>query len=137
MKKIDEKKVLFLMRGLPGSGKTTAATILAGEEYPVYEADMYFYKKDGTYEFDAKNLGLAHKWCIDRTEQSMKDETEKIFVSNTFTTDWEMSAYFKLAEKYGYTVFTFVVENRHGKKSIHNVPEESFKKMKDRFTINL
>jgi hypothetical protein len=40
-------------------------------------------------------------------------------------------------KKYGYTVFTLVVENRHGGKNIHNVPEEIIEKMKQRFEIKL
>ncbi len=131
------EKSLFLLRGIPGSGKTTVAKLLAGDEYPYYEADMYFVKSDGTYVFDAKQLGLAHKTCADKTEEYMKEEKEKIFISNTFTTVWEMSTYTKLAEKYGYKVYSMIVENRHGKPSIHNVPEESLKNMRDRFDIKL
>ena len=35
----------------------------------------------------------------------------EIVVSNTFTQEWEMEQYFKLAEEYGYMVFTIIVEN--------------------------
>lgn len=48
-----------------------------------------------------------------------------------------MEHYFKLAKKYEYTVFTLVVENRHGGKNLHNVPDEIIKKMKQRFEIKL
>jgi predicted kinase len=61
----------------------------------------------------------------------------EIAVSNTFTQEWEMEHYMELAKKYGYTVFTLVVENRHGGKNIHNVPEEIIEKMKQRFEIKL
>lgn len=60
-----------------------------------------------------------------------------IVVSNTFTQEWEMEPYFKLAEKYGYTVFSVIVENRHGGKNEHGVPEEKVQVMKDRFQIKL
>ena len=36
-----------------------------------------------------------------------------IVVHNTFTKEWEMKAYFDLAEKYGYNLYTIIIENRH------------------------
>jgi len=49
---------------------------------------------------------------------------DKIAVSNTFTQEWELQPYYELAIKYGYYVTCIVVENRHGNKSIHGVPED-------------
>ena len=37
----------------------------------------------------------------------------EIVVSNTFTMEWEMEPYYELAKKYGYKVFSIIVENRH------------------------
>jgi hypothetical protein len=48
-----------------------------------------------------------------------------------------MSAYYELAEKYGYAVFSVVVENRHGGKNVHGVPPDKLKEMQDRFEIKL
>jgi len=61
----------------------------------------------------------------------------EIAVSNTFTQEWEMETYFKLAEQYGYTVFTVIVENRHGGANQHGVPEDKIEIMKNRFEIKL
>ena len=49
----------------------------------------------------------------------------QIIVSNTFTTEWELKHYLELAEEYGYNAFSLVVENRHGNKDIHDVPEKT------------
>jgi hypothetical protein len=43
----------------------------------------------------------------------------------------------ELAKKYGYTVFTIIVENRHGGTNQHKVPEEVLTKMRERFEIKL
>lgn len=129
-------KTLLLVRGLPGSGKTTLATELAGKDFPVFEADQYF-SKDGKYNFDMKKLSFAHGDCQKRTEEAMKNGIEKVFVSNTFTTEYEMSAYKELAKKYGYRLSTIIVENRHQSDSIHNVPAENLAKMRARFDIKL
>jgi hypothetical protein len=48
-----------------------------------------------------------------------------------------MEPYFTLAKEYGYTVFTIVVENRHGGTNVHNVPEDKIEQMKNRFSIKL
>jgi hypothetical protein len=58
-------------------------------------------------------------------------------VSNTFTQEWEMQPYFDLAEKYGYMVFSIIVENRHGGSNQHGVPAEAIQRMKDRFNVKL
>jgi hypothetical protein len=62
---------------------------------------------------------------------------QKIIVSNTFTQEWEMKAYVDLAKEHGYTVFSLIVENRHGGVNEHGVPQEALDRMKDRFQVQL
>ena len=61
----------------------------------------------------------------------------RIVVSNTFTMAWEMQPYCDLAEKYGYRVYSLIVENRHSGVNSHGVPEEKLLQMKQRFEIKL
>lgn len=131
-----QNKMMYLIRGLPGSGKTTVATQLAtmlGTEY--FEADQYFYK-NGEYNFDASKLKYAHEECYDLTEHAMF-HAYPVIVSNTFTTEKELKPYLDLAKKYNYIVVSLVVENRHGNVSVHNVPAETMANMKNRFTVKL
>jgi predicted kinase len=137
-------KVLYIVRGLPGSGKSTFAEKLVGSDFLVCEADKYFIDKEtGEYNFDGSKLKDAHKYCQDLVETYMKDSLindqfyREIAVSNTFTQEWEMKPYFELAEKYGYMVFTVVVENRHNGKNVHGVPEDKLEIMKNRFELKL
>lgn len=138
-------KELFLLRGVPGSGKSTLANSIGGTWV---EADHYFLNENGDYEFDGSKLKDAHKWCQDTVEETMTwDEhpeinyisagVSKIVVSNTFTQEWEMQPYFDLAEKYGYRVYSLIVENRHSGVNQHGVPEEKLVQMKNRFEIKL
>ena len=98
----------------------------------------YFVDKEGNYKFDASKLKQAHQWCKDEVESWMGPHgLDRIIVSNTFTQEWEMQAYYDLAEKHGYRVYSLIVENRHEGVNEHGVPEEKLVQMKDRFQIKL
>jgi len=125
-------KQLILLRGLPGAGKSTFATLLGGVHI---EADMFFIQ-DEEYKFDASKLKEAHEWCRTKTEDTMK-HGYNIVVSNTFTMGWEMAPYFELAEKYGYQTSCLIVENRHNGENIHGCPVDKIEQMEDRFEIKL
>lgn len=127
------EKTLYIVRGIPGSGKSTFAKSLGGVHF---ESDMYF-MKNGEYKFDITEIKKAHEWCRESVEYELAKFTPKVVVSNTFTQEWEMKPYFDLADKYGYRVFSVIVENRHGGRNVHNVPEETLAKMKGRFEISL
>jgi ABC-type glutathione transport system ATPase component len=123
-------KSLFLLRGVSGSGKSTIAKHLVGaKEYCHKEADMYFVDRDGNYNFNPSQIGAAHEWCKDEVEFLMDYEHPVVVVSNTFTQEWELKRYYELAEKYGYNVFSVIVENRHGGVDVHGVPEEKLVQM--------
>jgi predicted kinase len=131
-------KELFLLRGLPGSGKSTLAKMLVGgKDYCHKEADMFFVDGDGNYNFKPSKIKQAHKWCQEEIEFVMKYAHSPVVVSNTFTQEWEMEEYYKLAERYGYRVHSLIVENRHGGINEHNVPEEKLEQMKTRFEVRL
>lgn len=132
-------KNLILLRGLPGSGKSTTAKLLgAGSSGTAhYEADMFF-MRDGEYLFDVTQIKEAHKWCQSSVERTMfLGHNSTIIVSNTFTQEWEMEVYYKLAEEWGYRVTSLIVENRHEGVNIHGVPQDTLDKMKQRFEIKL
>ena len=139
-------KNLVLLRGLPGSGKTTLATDLFSAMFPLaqstygpvtvahYSADMYF---EELGRFDASKLKDAHAMCQGRVRVSMEAKCGWIFVHNTFTREWEMSAYFDLAEQHGYKCHVVTVENWHGGKSEPEVPFPKVEQMAERFEIRL
>jgi predicted kinase len=135
-------KVLILLRGLPGSGKTSFANLIWASQV-ICEADQFFYDKEGNYNFDATKLGHAHKACQEKVETFMKDNQNnhqfypEIVVSNTSTTEKELQPYLDLALKYGYTVVSLIIENFHNGKSVHNVPDEKLEQMRNRFSIKL
>jgi len=132
------EKTLFILRGLPGSGKTTLAKSIGAVHF---EADMYF-MVGKEYKFDVTKLKQAHAWCQDQVRTSMKNSDKtigdlRIAVSNTFTQEWEMEPYVEMAKEYGFKVFTLIVENRHGGVNQHEVPEDKIELMKNRFEVKL
>ena len=131
-------KTLYIVRGVPGSGKSTFAKSLGGTHF---EADMFF-MKDGEYKFDMSKIKEAHNWCQDSVNTAMimnntAGLNETIVVSNTFTQEWEMKPYFEMAELHEYRVFSIIFENRHGGVNEHNVPEDKIEQMKNRFEVVL
>lgn len=132
---------LILLRGLPGSGKTTLSNIIL--EWPTIDkpdtisADDYFMDDDGNYNFNPSKLKEAHNHCEIRCANKMKLELSRIVVANTFTQEWEMEKYYEMAERYNYRVHSVIVENRHMGENVHGVPESKLIQMKDRFDIKL
>jgi len=128
------EKNLIIVRGIPGSGKTTFAEMICKI---VFSADDYHTDKDGNYNWKPENVGKAHEWCQAQTAKAMERGVSKICVANTSTTEREMRPYRRLAQKFGYKVFSIVVENRHGGNNTHDVPAETLTKMTNRFEIKL
>ncbi len=112
--------ILFLLRGAPGSGKSSLAKAMlqAGLADHCTEADDYYTQADGSYKWSPEKIGIAHKQCREYVEMWM-NQKHKIIVSNTSTTKKHLKPYYLLAEKYGYAVQEIICrypifENVHG-----------------------
>lgn len=81
---------------------------------------------------DMNSLTAAHFWCRNLCETFMKSEVPTIVVSNTLTSEKELQLYIEMANQYGYRIVSVIVENRHGNKSIHDVPVDTLNKMEIR-----
>jgi len=129
---------LVLVRGLPGSGKST----IAKKEYPDhhhFEADMYQYCECGKYNFHPEVHGRAHEWCLNETISKI-EQGENVVVSNTFTRNWEMLPYFGVAKMYGADLVVREAEAPWAndpivcaEKTVHKVPLEIIEAMKERW----
>ncbi|MCW3103763.1 MAG: ATP-binding protein [Bacteroidetes bacterium] len=130
---------LILLRGLPGSGKSSLATLLCENgKYPVFSIDSYFTDPvTGAYAFDPYKNHLAYKQCEEQCEAAMKNGIQKIFVDNTFTIEWELEPYFKMAAANNYRVFAVTVENRHGGLNTHGITDEQLEKMAAKYKVKL
>ena len=66
-------KILYIVRGLPGSGKSTFAQTL---NCPVFEADMFFVNSQGVYNFDFTRIKDAHAWCQEMVEDEARNPVQ-------------------------------------------------------------
>jgi hypothetical protein len=135
---------LFLIRGLPSSGKSTLADKLA---LRWIETDQFFVK-DNEYKFDPALLPQAHAWCLQETKDQIeyflkfpkKSQYQlNVIVANTFATRWEMQPYIMLAKQHdlrltvvdlfdgGCDDETLFARNKHG------VPLETFRTMREEY----
>jgi predicted kinase len=127
-------KVVYILRGIPGNGKSTLAEELCnnGKSSVICCADDYFTDiETGEYNWNVEKIGAAHKWCFELFEDNLKNDTEIIVVANTNTRETDVNKYRNLALEYNYLTFVLTVENWHNGKDIHNVPDEAKTRMKE------
>lgn len=96
-------KVLVL-RGLPGSGKSTFVEKLPkySHHYTVVSAD-HFFTRTGSYVFDPKKLGEAHAECFRYALKVLQGPEcyNVLVVDNTNISSWEPSPYVQAAAAFG------------------------------------
>ncbi|XP_018419928.1 PREDICTED: LOW QUALITY PROTEIN: NEDD4-binding protein 2 [Nanorana parkeri] len=140
-------KVLILLRGAPGSGKSTMARMLL-EQNPtgvILSTDDYFCQ-NGQYQYDVNCLSEAHDWNQNRAKDAFEKNVSPIMIDNTNLQGWEMKPYVSMAMKYKYKV-TFREPDTWWKykprelerRNNHGVKKEKIIKMLenfDRVTVN-
>ncbi len=134
----ENPRIIIILRGASGCGKSSFAESIK-DLHPnavVACADDYF-MKDGEYQFDASKLGAAHGSCYRKFKEALDRKEKAIIVANTCTSPREWKEYEKEGKAAGYTVFFCVLENRHGGKDVHSVPEEILQKQEQNIKNSL
>lgn len=131
-------KTLYLIRGIPGSGKSTFAKELYRSSLvdAVFEADQYFTTIDGKYKFDPSKIEAAHSACQKNVIDAL-NAGKSVAVSNTSCAEWEVRVYEKIANETKSKFVSVIVENRHGNGSVHDVPSDVIENMRKRFSVNI
>ncbi|XP_064907555.1 uncharacterized protein LOC102091118 isoform X2 [Columba livia] len=139
------QKLLLILRGLPGSGKSTLSRILLGQSHDgvIFSTDDYFRQQDG-YMYDAAQLGDAHEWNQKRAKQAMEEGKSPVIIDNTNTQAWEMKPYVEVALEKGYKVefhepdtwWKFDPEELE-KRNKHGVTHEKIAQMLERYEYQI
>jgi predicted kinase len=137
---------LIIMRGIPGSGKSTVAQGLADKlDARVFSTDDYWYREDPmVYKWDADKIGEAHQWNQDRTESAMKVGYD-VIIDNTNLDQYAADPYIKLAKQYGYRISVVTVdtdiktciERNHARKPDRRVPDDVVLRMHEKLRANI
>lgn len=117
------KPILHIVRGLPGSGKSTFAKTLGCFHV---EADM-FHISGGKYKYDKQKISQAHELC-QQLARTVLQSSSDVVVSNTFVYLEHMRPYFEMADLLGATLNVYRCSGSYG--SVHNVPPETLAKMR-------
>lgn len=113
---------LVVIRGLPGSGKSTAAQKLTAAGYTFLEADMYHINpKTGAYEFDIKNKTHAWEWVKETLANLLRSEQD-VVLAGVFPTNKTLQSLKDSCAYLGCSFTVLTAEADHG--NIHDVPPE-------------
>lgn len=130
-------KVMILMRGCPGSGKSYQATNILNMCYKnanvdefIFSADKFFTNKHtGQYNYNPSKVKRAHEWAKDNIEKAVLNEVTPVIVDNTHCEAWEMEDVIKVGVNNGYwieilePVSEWAWEGMElAKRNIHNIP---------------
>jgi len=124
---IQEVKIAYIMRGLPGSGKSTVAKQLAGKTGVIHSNDTYLIV-DGKYQYSAEQLPTNRQKNFSAFKKSLEEGIGVVVCDNTNTKRWEFQNYIEAANQAGYIVA--IVQMPHPnleqafKRNIHQVPME-------------
>jgi predicted kinase len=122
---------LVILRGLPGSGKSTFAQKLVDTLGFVHlEADRHFVDATGRYRFDLARASDCHSVCQRDADEALRTGA-RVVVANTHVRLWELAPYVGLAALHA--TDWRVVECTGTWPNIHEVPGSVVESMREKW----
>lgn len=125
---------IIIMRAWSGAGKSTWIQTWVPWA-TVCSADDFFVRHgNGTYKFDPRLLGVAHKTCLDSFRRAIAAGDAMIVVDNTNIRRSWYKDYVTLGREAGYQVFQKCLKTRFV--NTHGVPEDKVSQMMSDFEVD-
>ena len=133
-------KTLYILRGLPGAGKTTLANEIADL---VFATDDFF-EENGVLTFNPGLYAMAHAWNQERVYGALKSGKGRVAVDNTNCLPWEMKPYVEMGIENNYSISLVEPDSPHkwdveilARVNSHRIPAKTIQKMLNRFQYNV
>jgi len=115
-----DRPYLVVVRGLPGSGKSTwAKEMFPAGQWVIYETDHLFCDIRGEYRFDAQLWDQAEVFTRSMVDRALADRRNVVIV-DVLETRAKVEVYAALAKYHGAQFAVFTRAGEYG--SIHKVP---------------
>jgi hypothetical protein len=143
----DPHRCVYVLRGLPGAGKSTRASALRalaqsrGLECAVHSTDdLCVCPVSGGYLFQAERLPALHDENYSNFESSLQNQIPMVIVDNTNLVAWNYERYVVRAWARGYRVreervgeFSSEAVAAYAERNVHGVPRERIAQMLEGF----
>jgi uridine kinase len=130
---------ILILRGLPGTGKSTLAEVLklVHKDSVILSSDDYFYDSaTKTHKFDKEKLVVAHEWNFDRFKKAIEDKVPNIIVDNSNIKNFHYHHYLDYGQRHDYMVAIVTIPHNDvsdrelAVRNIHGVTRWTILKMK-------
>ncbi len=102
------RKLVYLMRGLPSSGKSYTASQLVRKRGVICETEQYFYTEVGNdptkFDYKPELMEIAREWNFGKFKQAIAEEISPIVVDRGNGLNQETKRYAQYAVEHSYKV---------------------------------
>lgn len=108
-------KILFINRGLPGSGKSTLSKKIKKvyKNTVICAGDDFFMDEFGNYNFDHDKLHDAHLSAQKKARDACQNDISPVIADNTNIKFWEIKPYLDIAKEFNYLVLIIEPRTAH------------------------
>ncbi len=133
---------IFIMRGLPGSGKSVISEVLKKihENSAVLSSDDFFVDtKTGEHNFDKERIKEAHEWNFERFKKAIESEIPNIVIDNSNVKKYHYHHYLDYGQRHNYLVSVVTIPHNDvsdkelTERNIHSVSRETVRRMRKEF----